>query len=246
MSQESAVYDLGDLDRGTPEPGAPSRERFAPDGRTRLREVRRRSTASVPPTRPWTGRDFGQSLSVMVPGAGQVVRGDVSTGIFFLTSIAFVATLAWAVTSSIDRIAGTLHLLGYPPAASVWALAALFVVAAALHIASVLDAGAGSLPVGQPIVTAVASGVVPGWGQFLNGDRFRAVFFIGMLWLAGAGWILVSPAAESLMAELRLYLPVWASILATPAVRWTLPAIIWTLAVYDAASRASAGRRLSP
>ena len=71
----------------------------------------------------------------------------------------------------------------------------------------------------------------------LGGDR--------VLWLAGAGWILVSPAAESLMADLRLYLPAWASILATPAVRWTLPAIIWTLAVYDAASRAAAGRRFS-
>jgi hypothetical protein len=245
MSQESAVYDLGDLDRGTRERSAPGHESPAPARRTDLRELRRHPKASIQSARPWTGRDFGRSLSVLVPGSGQVIRGDHATGLFFLTSLAFVAALAWALTGSIDRLAATLALLGHPPALAVWALAGLFVVAAALHIGSVLDAGFGSVPARNPLVAAIASGMVPGWGQLLNGDRFRAVFFIAMLWLAGAGWILVSPAAESLMAELRLYLPSWAAILATPAVRWTLPAIIWTLAVYDAASRAAADRRLS-
>jgi hypothetical protein len=242
MSQDSAVYDLGDLDHGASEPG---RGRSAPERRAGLREVRRHPTASVRSARPWTARNFGHSLSVLVPGSGQIIRGDHSKGLFFLTSLALVASLAWAVTASVERMAATLALLGLPSAVAVWALAALFVAAAVLHLGCVLDAGSGSVPARNPVVAAIASGVVPGWGQILNGDRVRAVFFIGMLWLAGAGWILVSPAAENLMADLRLYLPTWASVLATPAVRWTLPAIVWTLAVYDAASRAATGQRVS-
>jgi hypothetical protein len=245
MSQDSAVYDLGDLDRGRSEPAStahPSRFDRPPGPR----EVRRRPSPAARPASAGSGRELGQSLSVVLPGFGQLVRGDRSLGLFYLTSVGFVAALAWALTASVDRLAGTLALLGYPPAAAVWMLCMLFATAAALHLASVLDAASPVSPSRPPAVPAIASLFIPGWGQLLNGDRIRAVLFLGGVWLAGAGWILVSPAATDLMAELRLYLPSWASLLATPAVRWTVPAILWTLAVYDAASRATYRRDVRP
>jgi len=242
MSQNSAAYDLGNLDRGKsdPSPSTEAPSRLDPPAGTR--EVRRRSRPSFATVRPGSGRSLGESLSILLPGSGQMVRGDVAVGLFFLASFGFVVTLAWAVTGSVDRLAGTLSLLGYPPAVAAWILCGLFATAAILHLGCVLNAGSGLESARKPAVAGVASLVIPGWGQLLNGDRLRAVFFLGLLWLVGAGWLLVSPSAQRLLADLHLYLPPWASILAAPAVRWTLPAIVWTLSVYDAASRA-AGRR---
>jgi len=246
MSQDSAVYDLGDLDRGRSGQAPSSAESSRFDPRPGPREVRRRPSAVGAVGTGWPGRELGQSLSVVLPGSGQIVRGDVSLGLFYMASLGFLAALGWALVESVDRLAGSLALLGFPAAAVVWALCALFVAAAVLYLGCVLDAGSGVWSNRNPVVPAIASLLVPGWGQIINGDRLRAVLFLGMLWLVGAGWILVSPPATDLMAELRLYLPTWATLLTTPAVRWTVPAIVWTLAVYDAASRAASRRAVRP
>ena len=88
----------------------------------------------------------------------------------------------------------------------------------------------------------VASLLFPGWGQVLNGDRGRATVFLGGLWLVAAAWILVWAPVQELFSANGFYLPSWLRILSSPAMRWTLPAVIWTLAVYDAASRAASRR----
>jgi len=247
MSENSAAYDLGDLDRAKPDSGPLTEAPPRLDRPVGTQEVRRRrSRPSFATVRPGPGRNLGESLSILLPGSGQIIRGDVPLGLFFLASFGFVATLAWAVTGSVDRLAVTLPLLGYPPAATAWTLCGLFAIAAILHTGCVWNAGAGLEPARRPIIAGVASFVFPGWGQLVNGDRLRAVFFLGLLWLVGAGWVLVSSPTERLLAGLRLYLPSWASIFAAPAVRWTLPAIVWTLSVYDAVSRAAGRRDVRP
>ena len=57
-----------------------------------------------------------------------------------------------------------------------------------------------------------------------------------------AAWILASTPARELLDSQGFYLPQVFELFASSAVRWTLPAVIWILAVYDAASSA-AGRR---
>jgi len=246
MSHNSAVYDLGDLDRGKSDSSASTGEPSRLDRPAVPREVRRRPPASLNAVRPGFGRSLGESLSIVLPGSGQIVRGDISLGLFFLAAFGFVATLAWAVTGSVDRLAGALSLLGYPPAAAAWTLCGLFATAAILHLGCVSNAGSGLGSARKPVIAGIASLLIPGWGQLLNGDRLRAVFFLGLLWLVGAGWVLVSPTAQRIVADLHLYLPSWASILGGPAVRWTLPAIVWTLSVYDAVSRAAGRRGVMP
>jgi len=46
-----------------------------------------------------------------------------------------------------------------------------------------------------------------------------------------------------LLASLDVYLPLGVRLFSSPGARWTAPAVIWTLAVYDAASSAAARRR---
>ena len=88
----------------------------------------------------------------------------------------------------------------------------------------------------------MASLVLPGWGQALNGSRVRSVLCLFFLWLTATGWILVSAPAAALLDSLRLHLPAQLEVLTTHAVLWTLPVVVWSLAVYDAASSARAAR----
>lgn len=239
MNRDSGTYDLGNLDVGasvgeetvvSPRPVAP---------RQGMRAVPRRSASYRPAAVAPPALDVCGSLSIFVPGSGQILRGEVALGSLFFVSMAFVGTLAWAILSTLGRVAPTLDVLGYPPAVAAWMLCGLFAAAGALHLACVLNAGSDAARVPHPAIAAGASLVVPGWGQILNGDRLRAALFLGLVWLAAAGWIMVSAPAIRFLEILGLYLPAWAKVLSSPAVRFTLPAIVWTLSVYDAASRAA-------
>ena len=187
--------------------------------------------------------DLPGTLSLFVPGAGHLARGQFKVGLFFLASIGFLATLAWALFGTVDRLAETLVLLGQSRAFGIWALGGIYVVAAGLHVGSVLTlAGRGGFAP-HAVVSGLASLLVPGWGQILNGDRKRAALFLGGLWLVGGAWLLFSPACRDMLAALRLHLPNGLLLLSSPPVRWTLPAVVLALAVYDAASSAASANR---
>jgi len=148
---------------------------------------------------------------------------------------------------TIDRLAPTLQLLGYPVTLVFWSLGVAFVLAAALHLAAVWTAegksSTGARPCRHPLLTGGASLLVPGWGQVLNGDRMRAMLFLGGCWFVAAAWILASRPATDLF---NTYLPVvapWEGSVRAPLVLWTLkwtaPVVVWSLAIYDAAASAS-------
>lgn len=179
--------------------------------------------------------------ALFVPGAGHVLRGRFATGLFFLASVGFLGTLAWALLGTLDRLGPTLTLLGLPSAGGVWVLGIAFVLTAALHVASVVGAVQdGSSP--GPVAAGLASGLVPGWGQALSGRRWSAALFLTSCWVVVAAWVLVSPPVRTLLDSQGLALPGALALLSSPVARWSLPAVIWTLAVYDAAMRAARSR----
>jgi len=193
--------------------------------------------------RPRPAFDASGTLSLFVPGAGQLVRGEFALGLFFLSTLAFMASLGWAIVITLDRITATLRVLDFPGAPAVWALTAVFVVAAAVHMAGILTANPHTEPrTPHPVAAGVASAIVPGWGQILNGSYKRACLFVASLWLIAAIWILASPAVQSSLASLRLFIPPEILLFCSPAVRFTAPAVVWALSIYDAAATA-AGRR---
>ena len=81
----------------------------------------------------------------------------LAVGLFFLASLGLVITLGWAVLTTMDRMAGTLTVLGYSPAIAAWALFGLFATAAVLHLACVLNAGSDTASLPNPVVTGIAS-----------------------------------------------------------------------------------------
>jgi len=250
MSFEHTTYDLGEVH------SVPLEDQQGGNGESKARTVVARDAAAfkAPPARrdgaaievPWESKkrpapDWAASLSLFVPGGTHLVRTDVPQGLCYLAVTAFLATLAWAVLATLDRLGPTLGLFELRPESPVWILGGLLLAAAAVHVTNVATAPTSPSRKSiacHPTVAGVASFVFPGWGQVLNGDRGRAVGFLVGLWVVATAWILAAAPVQSLLAAQNLYLPGPLQMLASPAVRWTLPAVLWTLAVYDAVLRA--------
>jgi hypothetical protein len=248
---DQTVYDLGEmnLSRIPRFPRFPFGRRKAKPrdaGATERQAIASKATAHPDLNAYDAGLELFGSLALFVPGLGRIVRGDLPTGLFFISWFAFLGTLSWALLETMSRLAPTLSVLGYPRGGGVWALAGIFLFAAGLYAANVLLAVPREEQVKRaphPLVSGCASAVLPGLGQIQNGDYRRAMMFLAGIWLSVAAWILVLPQTLQLLEELELYLPREALLFSSPTVRWTLPAVIWALAVYDAASSASSRRR---
>lgn len=237
MNDHSHVYDVGSLD-----PTPVRSETDAVMHPTKTAPLRTATPRPVVHRRP--AFDPAGTLSLFAPGTGNLVRGEFAVGLFFLSSLAFMASLGWALVVTLDRITATLRVLDFPGAPALWALTGVFVVAGGLHMTSILAANPHVEPrAPHPVVAGVASAIVPGWGQILNGSYKRACLFLASLWLIAAIWILASPAVHASLASLRLFIPPEILLFCSPAVRFTAPAVVWALSIYDAAATASAGRR---
>lgn len=241
MSEHTTVYDLGRIDLSRqPAPAAGTRGAAAVASHP---TSPMRAAASRSVRQPASGVDLPATLSIFVPGAGQAARGHVAVGLFFFTQFAFMATLAWALVDSLERVVNTLRLFGYPGAPGVWAICGVFGFAALLHLANVIGAAEeGGLRAPYPLAAGLASALVPGWGQVLNGAPRRAALFIGGLWIVAAAWILSDASVLLRLDELGLYLPDALHAATSAAVRWTAAAVLWALAIYDAAATAASRR----
>lgn len=255
MRQNAEVYDLGEVERAIQQsrqqptqpaiPKPPPARKAAPTRRP-IREsfVDGRRVAVF-------ASDFSRSLSLFIPGATQMFQGRIALGLFYVTALAFMGTLTMAVLGTIDRLAPTLALLGASVAIAFWTLAIAFVLAGALHLAAVWTAqdpeADRDRPLRHPLVPAAASLIVPGWGQILNGDRMRAMLFLGGCWLIAGVWIASSQSATELV---NAYVPIvapWEQSARGPLIlwtlKWTVPVVLWALAVYDAVASAAGHRR---
>jgi hypothetical protein len=235
MSDRSTVYDLGSIDIAVDETRRV----------TQARPIRRvvgvehaGGGASV-----HAGVDLPGFLSLLLPGLGQLACRQAALGLFFLSWIAVAAAAGWAVIGTLDRSIATLRVLGYPGVIAVWTLGGLYLLAALLHVTAVVTAGpADHHRAAHPVLTGLASAFVPGAGQILAGSRTRAVVFVSSLWAIAALWLLDAPFVLSRLDEVGVIVPDAVRSVTQPAVRWTAPAVVWALAVYDAVAGATAAR----
>jgi hypothetical protein len=254
MSQEETVYDLGEVQQREPRPvfsgpsGTPLvAEQFegpqaAP--RSRRAPVPRAATRTAAPP---VGSALAGSLSMFVPGLGQIIAGELAWGLFYLSGIGFCAATLWAVLDTLDRLVPTLRLLDVPTAVLTAAVGSLALLTMVLHLAAVLHAHAlagdeGSRTAPHPIVAGIASLAFPGWGQLLSGHLRRAAVFLGGVWLLATAWLVVTPKGTQLLARLGLSLPSALRDGWGPVAMLAAPLVLWAIAVYDAAAGAAAER----
>jgi TM2 domain-containing membrane protein YozV len=238
MSREDTIYDLGEVELDKPHPAfgaVPNLPRPVP-----IRHGKRAEPAGVGPA-------LAGSLSMFVPGLGQMVTGEIAWGLFYLSGMAFCAASLWSLLVTLDRLVPTLRLLDVPLELLVVTAGSLALLAITLHVSAVLQAhelaAEGRVAdASHPIVAGLASLVLPGWGQLLAGHRRRAALFLGGVWLLSAAWLLVTPAGMRLLSRLGLALPAVMRDGWGPVVMLSAPLVLWVIAVYDAAAGAAAER----
>ena len=236
MSRDDTIYDLGEVDHDKPRAVfgvAPDLPRPTPI---------RRGTRPEP---QGVGPALAGSLSMFVPGLGQMIAGEIAWGLFYLTGMGFCVASLWAVLATFDRLVPTLRLLEVPPELLVVSVGSLALFAIALHLSAVMHAqalAAGRQAAPHPIVAALASLLIPGWGQLLAGHRRRAVLFLGGVWFSGVAWLLVTPAGTRLLSRLGHGLPTAMRDGWGPVVMLSAPIVLWLIAVYDAAAGAATER----
>jgi hypothetical protein len=237
MSLKDPIYDLGDLDLGnaTRRTRARTAAAASPHAAT-APSIASAAAMSIPSeARGHLRFNLPGSLSLFLPGTGQLLTREWALALFFFSSLGFLAAFAWALIQTMDSLVPTLVLLGHSRAAGAWMLGAAFGLAGLLHLSGILMTGSRESGYGTHVgIAACASAAVPGWGQLLNGQQVKAACFVAGLWVCSLAWLLVSPPVQELLVGLDLVLPRGLSLLASPVTRWTAPAVLWALAIYDA------------
>lgn len=237
MSDETSVYDLGELERAPaaakrdPQIRAASGIATAAPAAAPAPAVARTATVA-PSVRPIDA--ITDSLELFVPGTGQLLRGRWSDGLSVLAGVGFLLALAWAIWETLDRLAGTLTALGYTAAGGIYALAMIYVCLAMLHAGNVLFGTTRGPERAHPIVAGVASALIPGWGQLINRQPAKAAAFVTGLWIVGIVWLLASPSTVALFDAYGLTFRPRFELFSKPVVLWTAPIVLWALSVYDA------------
>lgn len=252
MSQDHPVYDLGEVDVETTKGSFPpvfdtprqrpfGSARPGPDG-TRRYSLERSGRGSAGP-----GTALAGSLSMFLPGLGQLVTGEIESGLFYGTGFGLCAALSWALFRTLDSLLPTLELLDVPARAIAVVLIGLTLGAMSSHLASVLLAqGSGGAAfdgaVPHPLVAGIASVIVPGWGQLLAGHRRRAALFLGAVWIFGIAWLAVTPGVATSLSRIGVTFAAsfrdgWG-----PVTLLAAPLVVWVIAVYDAAAGAAVER----
>ena len=237
MSANDSIYDLGEIHVEEPRAGRAKAAATSPSI-----SYARSPRASGP------GPGLTGSLSLFVPGAGQIVAGEASWGLFFLSSIGFVAATAWALVMTLERLLPTLDVLGVPRVSLIATFGVLAACGCVLHVSAAIqahvlrdDGDPGRVP--HPALAAIASAVIPGWGQLLVGHRVRGALFLVSAWALAIVWLAVTPAAAMILDGCGFPIPPVLKDGWGPVAMVAVPITVWAVGIYDAVAGAAASRR---
>lgn len=230
MSNETAVYDLGEVLPGSAAATRSTQPRAAP------RVLAPAAAATAPSRRSFD--TIADSLELFVPGTGQLLRARWSDGLSVLTGTGFLIALAWAIWETMDRLSATLTALGYPAQGGVYALGLIYACLAGLHAGNILYGTTRGSVRAHPVIAGFASALFPGWGQLLNRQPAKAALCVAGLWTVGIAWLLAAPWTGAWFAAQGLAVRPGFELLSSPGVLWTAPIVLWVLSVYDAVATA--------
>ena len=192
--------------------------------------------------RSGAGAPVASSLSMFLCGAGQVANGQVKLGLLLFLTEVLVVVAHWCVLRAWPFFRDVAHIfaiseeelfLGLAAADFLLVFFLLYNIAQAYHQG---ESGRGEFQgIGMPTLSALASLLLPGWGQLLNAQLGKGLFFlfcvlgeiyvVALLTLTNFFHLFPQLGLEILMRTrgdvLELSLFFFAS-------------MIWTLSVYDA------------
>ncbi len=185
---------------------------------------------------------MGASCSMLVSGTGHFLHRHWKAGTFYLMVLCLLVALHLMMSSYWPRLrtlAGR-YELGEVDLLFVLMLIDLFVISvllAGVYTAYALGraySAEQANPTPHPIGPALASLLVPGWGQIVNGQAVKSMAFLFATYagvLAISAWLVVPGPIERLLSGLGE--PFHPALVVSGLV--TLGVVVWALSLYDAA-----------
>jgi TM2 domain-containing membrane protein YozV len=245
MPVQEEIYTISDADVLTSDARRRKSGRVLPDWRPSA-SVRGPSGGAARPL-------VASSLSLFVSGAGQAYNGQGQLGLLFFLFQALGAAANWAIADQWTDLIELSALFGW----NEWQLFRGLILIDAGFVSVILagifqayrraerDTG-GFDGLANPLVSGMASLLLPGWGQLVNAQVGKALVFLSGL-LAGGGVL----ALLTLTPLVRILGDVDPSgLLSSNAGTAAIgvlgaSAMLWVLSVYDAVLVAGYRRRMS-
>jgi len=173
-------------DKGKGKGGGP---RAVPASKSARAAERQAEVGETVAERPAAARGRGRrspaaasTLSLFVCGLGQLYNGDGRLAALFFLSEVLILTFHYFLYMTWDRIRTFAHLFFV----SEWELMLFFLIYNVAQAYRGAESRGGRFDgLHQPLVSGLASLCVPGWGQLLNGQLGKAVFFLFSFLLQG-------------------------------------------------------------
>ena len=193
------------------------------------------------------------TLSLFFCGAGQIYNGQGQVGALMLVTQILVGACNWAAIQLWPRLVSLGVLFGMSEWNLLLSMVGIDLAVVLMMLAGIHQAyrfadgdGYGFSGTDNPIVAGMASLVLPGWGQLVNAQAGKAVFFL-FAFLSGVGIILLTrltpflPLLGSVDAGQTLMPRVASGVMVTVGAA----CLLWVISVYDAILVAGFRRRMN-
>jgi hypothetical protein len=212
-----------------------------------------RDAAANPDDRRLPRAAVASTLSLLVCGGGQIYNGQMKLGALFLLTEALAVAAHWSAARMWPMLRDLADLFSFSERAMFLAGAvadALLVVFYLVNVGQAYLRAAGARdrePVFRtPVLPGLASLLVPGWGQILNAQISKAIFFLFLLLaeiyaVAMIGFTPLQRLAQE--TSLGLFLAEEPAMIGAGIV--FMAVLTWTLSVYDAVLVSSFRRRMA-
>jgi len=183
----------------------------------------------------------GASCSMFISGSGHFLHRRWKTGAFYLLTVCVAAALHALASATWPRLLSIASRYDLGEADLLFGLLmvdvfVITVLLAGVHTAYALGrvcSGDEAKPTPHPLWAALASLLVPGWGQIVNGQVMKAMAFLFATYagvLAMAAWLLLPDPIVRLLAAIGE--PFQPAVVASALL--ALGLVVWTVSLYDA------------
>lgn len=258
MPQRDEVYTISDDDvlesmrrelerRGSMRPdasGGADRQRSA-TSRERVRYAQ--------PPASGTRALWASTFSLFICGAGQAYNGQGKLGALLFLVEALMVSVNWSLTRLWPEVKAVADVFGVTDLQIFLSVAALdylmvFMIMTAVYQAYRQAERTDGVFSGRdnPVVSGMASLIVPGWGQIINGQPGKAISFLFCV-LSGVYTIILLALTPfpKLLNEVDAWRSLSAQLNTGVAAVLAVAGVVWVLSVYDAMLVAGFRRRMS-
>jgi len=196
---------------------------------------------------------LASTLSLFICGAGQAYNGQGQVGALLFLTETLVVALNWSVCRMWPEVRALADVFGVTDLQIFLSVATLdflvvFLAMAAVHQAY-RQAERDDGPFGgkdNPILSGMASLIVPGWGQLVNGQPGKAVAFLffGLTGIYTVVLLLFTPFL-AMLNEVNAWRDLSAQLNTGVAAVLAASGVVWILSIYDAMLVAGFRRRMN-